>query len=1608
MDVNHSGITDAGDTISYSFTVTNTGNVPISGISVSDPRLPVTCPPTPLAPGASMSCGPVVYTVTVADEVAGTVDNTAVAHGTDPDGGSIASPPDSTSTPATSPAPKLLLDKVAHPPVDVNGSGITDAGDTISYSFTVTNTGNVPITGVAIDDPTLSPTPIPCTPATLAPGASANCGPVVHTVTHADEAAGSVDNTATARGADPDGGGVVSPPDSTSTPTSSPASGLVLDKVAHPPVDVNGSGITDAGDTISYSFTVTNTGNVPIKSVAVADPMLSATPIACAPSTLAPGASGSCGPATHTVTTADEAAGHVANSAIATGTDPDGAAVVSPPDTTSTPVIPPEATLVIDKHVAPGGVVDVNNSGITDAGDTISYSFTVTNTGNVPIHAVAVSDPTLASSSIGITCTAATLAPGATTTCVTTSAYVVKAADEQNGAVVNTAKATGVDPDGGAVVSPPDTESVPTTTPQPGLSIEKVAAPPVDTDVPPNGAPDVGDAITYTFRVRNTGNVPLTAPRIVDPMFPSGQPAPLDHTHDCTSVAVLPVGAPAQDCITLTHTITAADLDTGIVHNTATGHATDPNGDPVVSPPASVTTTLDQQPALRLVKTAGTPVDVNHSGLTDAGDTIVYSFAVTNTGNVSIADIGIFDFRLDAAGVAVTCAAAVLPAGAATTCTSDPYVITAQDVADGHVVNSAAATGTAPTGDVVSAPSSTDVPTTMPQASMVLVKSAGVPVDVNHSGITDAGDTISYSFTVTNTGNVPIAGVAVVDAKVSASPIPCAGVLAPGATVSCGPVPTYVVTAADVDAGVVHNVAVANGTDPDGQAVSSPQATTSTPTSRPVPGLSLVKSAGAPVDVNGSGLTDAGDTISYSFTVTNTGNVPVNGVHVDDAMVSSSPIGCVPATLAPGASVACGPVTYTVTAADETAGVVANHATSSATDPDGGPVVSPPATTATPVATPFASMVLVKSAGVPVDVNHSGITDAGDTISYSFTVTNTGNVPIAGVAVVDAKVSASPIPCAGVLAPGATVSCGPVPTYVVTAADVDAGVVHNVAVANGTDPDGQAVSSPQATTSTPTSRPVPGLSLVKSAGAPVDVNGSGLTDAGDTISYSFTVTNTGNVPVNGVHVDDAMVSSSPIGCVPATLAPGASVACGPVTYTVTAADETAGVVANHATSSATDPDGGPVVSPPATTSTPASVPQPALQLAKSAGAPTDTDGDGMVEAGDTITYTFTVTNTGNVPITAVDVHDDRVTGMTCPQGPLAPTASVACTADPYVLSPADVDAGGVTNHATATGTDPDDGSVESPPATATSTIPRVPRLVLDKQASPVADTNQSGDDDAGDAITYTFVVTNVGNVTLTDPQVIDSRVAPITCPAATLSPGQATTCTASPYTMTQADVDAGSVQNVAAASASDGPDTVTSPEDSTSTTINGQGALHLVKTASLVDRDGDHAADVGEHITYSFLVTNTGTVTLSPVTVNDPNVTGVACPTTVLAVGESMTCSADYVVTPADVASGQIVNTATAHAGGEVGVVSDPSTATVEAATDPAPLAPVDPPAFGIPAPATPAPAPDAPAVTPTGPLAFTGSDIMLVVVAALLAMGVGIALVSGTRSSTRRRGARG
>ena len=85
----------------------------------------------------------------------------------------------------------------------------------------------------------------------------------------------------------------------------------------------------------------------------------------------------------------------------------------------------------------------------------------------------------------------------------------------------------------------------------------------------------------------------------------------------------------------------------------------------------------------------------------------------------------------------------------------------------------------------------------------------------------------------------------------------------------------------------------------------------------------------------------------------------------------------------------------------------------------------------------------------------------------------------------------------------------------------------------------------------------------------------------------------------------------------------------------------------------------------------------------------------------------------------------------------------------------------------------------------------------------------------GAVISYSYLVTNSGNVTLSGPfTVSDDKATDESCPiTASLAPGASITCTAS-YTIGQADLDAGLVTNVA--SASNG--TVTSPTDTETVT----------------------------------------------------------------------------------------------------------------------------------------------------------------------------------------------
>ncbi|MGC7532578.1 DUF7507 domain-containing protein, partial [Pandoraea pneumonica] len=73
---------------------------------------------------------------------------------------------------------------------DANGNGKADAGETIGYSITAVNSGSVVLTGLTVSDPKAGGTALACTPTTINPGGSANCGSFAYTVTQADVDAG--------------------------------------------------------------------------------------------------------------------------------------------------------------------------------------------------------------------------------------------------------------------------------------------------------------------------------------------------------------------------------------------------------------------------------------------------------------------------------------------------------------------------------------------------------------------------------------------------------------------------------------------------------------------------------------------------------------------------------------------------------------------------------------------------------------------------------------------------------------------------------------------------------------------------------------------------------------------------------------------------------------------------------------------------------------------------------------------------------------------------------------------------------------------------------------------------------------------------------------------------------------------------------------------------------------------------------------------------------------------------------------------------------------------------------------------------------------------------
>ncbi|SKC36589.1 conserved repeat domain-containing protein/fimbrial isopeptide formation D2 domain-containing protein [Okibacterium fritillariae] len=515
-------------------------------------------------------------------------------------------------------------------------------------------------------------------------------------------------------------------------------------------------------------------------------------------------------------------------------------------------------------------------------------------------------------------------------------------------------------------------------------------------------------------------------------------------------------------------------------------------------------------------------------------------------------------------------------------------------------------------------------------------------------------------------------------------------------------------------------------------------------------------------------------------------------------------------------------------------------------------------------------------------------------------------------------------------------------TYAVTINDPATGdrQLSNYVIPTGTTPPTSCDPDNLACTTNPISDPA--LTIAKTV-APADQTSY---EVGEELTYSFLVTNTGNVTLTDVVVNEGDFNGSgELGAVTpasvATLAPGASTTF-TATYTLTQADVDRGNTANTATATGVPPTGPPIESPPSTVEVP-SVPAPALTIAKTV-APADQT---SYEVGEELTYSFLVTNTGNVTLTDVVVNEGDFNGSgelgavtPASVATLAPGASTTFTAT-YTLTQADVDRGNTANTATATGVPPTGPPIESPPSTVEVPSVSAPAITVVKTADIAAQEDYV----VGQVVTYSFLVTNTGNVSLTDITVNEGEfsgageLSEVTCPAepAALAPGEQITCTAT-YTVVQADVDAGTITNNATVTGTppNGGTPPTSPPSEVTVPSPPAPGIAVVKTANV-----EKATAVGQLITYSFQVTNTGNVTLSNVAVDEGKFTGagslsaIICPAEAasLAPGQQITCTATYKVTQADLTAGSISNTATATGVPPTGPPIESSPSTVKVST---------------------------------------------------------------------------
>ncbi|MCC6457527.1 MAG: hypothetical protein IT328_21400 [Caldilineaceae bacterium] len=442
------------------------------------------------------------------------------------------------------------------------------------------------------------------------------------------------------------------------------------------------------------------------------------------------------------------------------------------------------------------------------------------------------------------------------------------------------------------------------------------------------------------------------------------------------------------------------------------------------------------------------------------GDPVTWTYIFTNTGVLTLTELSLVDDHLGIIGPLPnsSClpAGTVLPPGRSLTCTATGIAVSGQYSNTG-TVSGQSEPGPFPVQVVTSTDPSHYFGLSISQPAIDIVKfTNGEDADTPTGPTVEVGSTVTWTYEVRNVGNVPLSNVTVTDDQPGVTPVYVSGDANGNNLLEVGETWLFQATGIAV-AGQYANMGTVTGTPPDGPNVTDTNPSHYFGAFSSQPGIDILKfTNGEDADTPTGPTVTVGSTVTWTYEVRNTGNVPLNNVTVTDDQPGVTPVYVSGDT--DGDSLLDQDEVWLFQATGiAVAGQYANTGTVTGTPPDGPNVTDTNPSHYFGVEPSSPAIDIIKfTNGEDADTPRGPEIEIGTAVTWTYEVRNTGNVPLSNITVTDDQAGVTPVYVSGDANGNDLLEVGEVWLFQATGIAVG-GQYANIGTVTGTPPDGPSV-----------------------------------------------------------------------------------------------------------------------------------------------------------------------------------------------------------------------------------------------------------------------------------------------------------------------------------------------------------------------------------------------------------------------------------------------------------------------------------------------------------------------------------------------------------------------